>query len=374
MKSMRFSFLVFPLVHKLLFFFINQNMLLEHEVFLYQSMSFFYQSTSFFYQSMVSFFFRTQVFEIYRKFFFFMSSKSKKRKTVQKKPKRQGSVETNEASLETPTATDLTSSHEIDTQSSSSEICISLVSKDIPGQSLEDKEEQSPTFTEPEYNVKWPNQPQSYNDLSDSSVEDCNELQQSKTSVWSNQKKSSVYSPLSEENNYHDDQLQQLEVKTKCRSKRNDIAASIRHTLFSVFNEENLDRIDSNISPIKLAEWKSSLKTKAAYEKLFKDQQILLKIGYTVFKQYENKELPPLHCAFILSICDILLNPKSLSIKCNDKSVMRRVDAFLRAFESKNPITPQIMLEIAEAKANELEIKLKNQKSNNENESFSSSV
>ncbi|CAG8855673.1 34137_t:CDS:1, partial [Gigaspora margarita] len=78
-------------------------------------------------------------------------------------------------------------------------------SKDIPnklpGQSLENKEEQPPTFTEPVYNVKWPDQSQNkkrnlsnnyngYNELSDSSVEECNEL---------HQKKSSVYSPLSEE-------------------------------------------------------------------------------------------------------------------------------------------------------------------------------
>ncbi|CAG8818547.1 16983_t:CDS:1, partial [Gigaspora rosea] len=46
-----------------------------------------------------------------------------------------------------------------------------------------DKEEQPLTFTEPKYNIKWSNQLQSYNDLSDSSVEECNELQQSKTSV-----------------------------------------------------------------------------------------------------------------------------------------------------------------------------------------------
>ncbi|KAF0517620.1 hypothetical protein F8M41_016886 [Gigaspora margarita] len=465
-----------------------------------------------------------------------MSSKSKKRKAVQKKPQKQRSVETNEASLEsykttllvqnnfammisqTPTAINLTSSSEIDTPSSSNEIYVPSVSKDIPnklpGQSLENKEEQPPTFTELEYNVKWPDQSQNkkrnlsndYNELSDSSVEECNELHKKKSSVYSplseecnelHQKKSSVYSPLSEENNYHDnammykDQLQQLEIQrtnetrlftvddfnytitlldskinalyklcrflrkltmldgltekfwniisplnllifkaraykevakqliptnlfpstreyrialesylsehaenfissigenawismfdskilSECHSKRNDIAAAIRHTLFSVFNEEHLDHIDSNISPIKLAEWKSSVKTKAAYEELFKDQQILLKIGYTVFKQYKNKELPPLHCAFILSICDILLNPKSLNIKCSDKSVMRRVDAFLREFESKKPITPQIILVIAEAEANELkEIKLKNQKNNYKNESFSSSI
>ena len=35
------------------------------------------------------------------------------------------------------------------------------------------------------------------------------------------------------------------------------------------------------------------------------------------------------HCAYVLSICDILLNPKSLGIKCNDKSVARQVNAFI---------------------------------------------
>ncbi|KAF0481615.1 hypothetical protein F8M41_023534 [Gigaspora margarita] len=299
-----------------------------------------------------------------------MSSKSKKRKAVQKKPQKQGSVKTNEASLEsykttlsvqtnfaimisqTPIAINLTSSSEIDMLLSSNEIYVPSVSKDIPnklpGQSLKNKEEQPSTFTELEYNVKWPDQSQnkkrnlsndynSYKELSDSSVKEYNKL---------HQKKSSVYSPLSEENNYHDNaityknQLQQLgiqrtnetrllTIKAKYRSKKNDIVAAIRHTLFSVFNEEHLDHINSNISPIKLAEWKSNIKTKTAYEELFKDQQILLKIEYIVFKQYKNKELPLLHYAFILSICDILLNPKSLNIKYNDKSVMRCADAFL---------------------------------------------
>ncbi|CAG8853863.1 6906_t:CDS:2, partial [Gigaspora margarita] len=100
-----------------------------------------------------------------------MSSKSKKRKAIQKKPQKQGSVETNEASLESYKTTlsvqnnfamiisqtiNLTSSSEIDMPSSSNEIYVLSVSKDIPnklpGQSPENKEEQPPTFTEPEYN------------------------------------------------------------------------------------------------------------------------------------------------------------------------------------------------------------------------------
>ncbi|CAG8855103.1 1226_t:CDS:2, partial [Gigaspora margarita] len=74
----------------------------------------------------------------------------KKRKAVQKKPQKQESIETNEASLEsykitlsvqnnfammisqTPTAINLTSSSEIDTPSSSNEIYVPSVSKDIP--------------------------------------------------------------------------------------------------------------------------------------------------------------------------------------------------------------------------------------------------
>jgi len=36
-----------------------------------------------------------------------------------------------------------------------------------------------------------------------------------------------------------------------------------------------------------------------------------------------------MHCAYILSIYDIILNLKSFGIKCNDKSVIRQVNAFL---------------------------------------------
>src|SRR5208282_6802158 len=97
--------------------------------------------------------------------------------------------------------------------------------------------------------------------------------------------------------------------------------------MFSAFGEQRLDHVDSTISPLKLSEWKSSEKTQAAYNDLFTNHDLLTKIGHAVFKQYKEKELPTMHCAYILSICDILLNPKSAGIKCNDKSVMRRVNA-----------------------------------------------
>ena len=36
-----------------------------------------------------------------------------------------------------------------------------------------------------------------------------------------------------------------------------------------------------------------------------------------------------MHCAYILSICDIVLNQRSTEIKCSNRSVVRRVNAFL---------------------------------------------
>jgi hypothetical protein len=102
--------------------------------------------------------------------------------------------------------------------------------------------------------------------------------------------------------------------------------------MFAVFGEDRLDRVDSTTSSIRLAEWKTAAKTRAAYNEIFNNQELLAKISYNVFKEYREKTLPTMHCAYILSICDILLNPKSSGIKCNDKSVAKRVNVFLVNF------------------------------------------
>jgi hypothetical protein len=119
-----------------------------------------------------------------------------------------------------------------------------------------------------------------------------------------------------------------FQIRTKCRSKRNNIAASICHAVFASFGER-LDHIDNNALAAKIVEWKSSERTKAAYKALFSESELLNTIGHAVFKQYRNKDLPTTHCAYIIAICDILLNLKSPGIKCNDKSVVKRVDALL---------------------------------------------
>ncbi|EXX55426.1 hypothetical protein RirG_225490 [Rhizophagus irregularis DAOM 197198w] len=144
------------------------------------------------------------------------------------------------------------------------------------------------------------------------------------------------------------------EIKTKCRSRRNDFAASIRSAMFSVFGEQRLERIDNNSSSMKIAEWKQNQKTRNAFYELFKNHDILTKIGHLVFKQYRDKELHFTHCAYILSICDILLNPNNYSIKCNNKSVTKRVEFFLQAFRNKMQITLQIMEELAEKEVKEV--------------------
>ncbi|GET03194.1 hypothetical protein GLOIN_2v1870636 [Rhizophagus clarus] len=145
------------------------------------------------------------------------------------------------------------------------------------------------------------------------------------------------------------------EIKNKGRSKRNDIAAHIHNAMFATFGKDQLERIDNNTSPVKITEWKNSEKTKKAYEELFTNHELLSKIGYSVFRSHKEEELSTMHCAYILFICDILLNPKSSGIKCNDRSVTRRVHAFLQAFEKNSPATLQMMEEIAEAEEKEAE-------------------
>jgi len=99
--------------------------------------------------------------------------------------------------------------------------------------------------------------------------------------------------------------------------------------MFATFREQQLERVDNNTPSVRIAEWKQNPKTINAYEQLFENHELFTKIGYSVFKQLKGKKLPTMHCAYILSICDILLNPKSSGIKCNDKSVVRRVHTFL---------------------------------------------
>ena len=94
--------------------------------------------------------------------------------------------------------------------------------------------------------------------------------------------------------------------------------------MFAVFGDEKLERVDSSTSSIKLAEWKTSAKTRVAYNEIFTNHELLTRIGFNIFKQYNA-----LRILYIISICDILLNPKSSGIKCNDKSVARRVHVFL---------------------------------------------
>lgn len=150
--------------------------------------------------------------------------------------------------------------------------------------------------------------------------------------------------------------------------------------MFATFGENRLDRVDNNTSSIKIAEWKQSEKTRVAYNEIFSNHELLSKIAHLVFKQSKEEKLSSMHCAYILSICDILLNPKSSGIKCNDKSVVRRVNAFLvsihsiskfkiyflntlqinyidyqRAFEQNNPATQETMLKIAEEEEQEVQ-------------------
>ncbi|CAB4407036.1 unnamed protein product [Rhizophagus irregularis] len=124
-----------------------------------------------------------------------------------------------------------------------------------------------------------------------------------------------------------------------------------RNTWVSLFESkllpEKLERVDSSASSKKIAEWKKSAKTREAYQELFENQGILTKITSFVFKSYEGSELPPEHWVYVLAICDIVLNPSSPGIKCNDKLVLKRVDFLMQSIKNKVTVTPRLLQELA---------------------------
>ena len=96
--------------------------------------------------------------------------------------------------------------------------------------------------------------------------------------------------------------------------------------MFASFREQKLERVDNNTPSLKIAEWKKCAKTREAHKELFTNKGLLTKITTTAFKSYQVKDVPVMHSAYVLAICDIVLNPKNPGIKCNDKAVLKRVE------------------------------------------------
>ena len=55
-------------------------------------------------------------------------------------------------------------------------------------------------------------------------------------------------------------------------------------SMFAAFGNEKLERVDSSTSSIKLAEWKTSAKTRIAYNEIFTNHELLTRIGFNIFK------------------------------------------------------------------------------------------
>ena len=56
-----------------------------------------------------------------------------------------------------------------------------------------------------------------------------------------------------------------------------------------VFGEDRLEKVDNNTPSHYLTEWKSNEKTRAAYDALFGNEELLTTIGYAAFKRYRRK-------------------------------------------------------------------------------------
>ncbi|CAG8525473.1 30940_t:CDS:2 [Racocetra persica] len=124
------------------------------------------------------------------------------------------------------------------------------------------------------------------------------------------------------------------------------------------FTDDQLEIVDSTTSSLKLVEWKNCKKTHDVYNSLFENNELITSICLLAFRQFYDKSPPPMHCAYTMAICDILLNLTSSSIKCSDKSVTRR-----EAYKMNQSISQEKLAEIALEKEEEAAM-AKNKKRN----------
>ena len=103
------------------------------------------------------------------------------------------------------------------------------------------------------------------------------------------------------------------------RSARGTLAAKVRESLFTFFDEDNLPRITTLASPIEISNWKKSGEVKKCYNKLFENKnKVLAKILEKIF----GKNLPkPSHTAFAIAVCTSILDPKSDRIQLSEESM-----------------------------------------------------
>jgi hypothetical protein len=114
------------------------------------------------------------------------------------------------------------------------------------------------------------------------------------------------------------------------RSARSRVSSNIKEAVFAVYGESMLDRINTKATPQAIAAWKSSEKTKNAYNKLFRpvnpDNS-----GETYFDRIVARAWPSttptyIQMAFTVTVCQILLRKHYEKLTMSDQITQNRLN------------------------------------------------
>ncbi|CAG8685084.1 4912_t:CDS:2, partial [Ambispora leptoticha] len=140
-------------------------------------------------------------------------------------------------------------------------------------------------------------------------------------------------------NHYHSNWLSQLLQKIK--NNRGAVLQSVRSAVWRVFGREKLPPLKSNAAAAAIVSWKESQAVSNCYRMLFeKDNKGTLwvyTIARTAFSAVAVPTLTSAHCAFMLVVCDILLNPRLQNVQCTERRMKRCIEKYLQEFEGDGP-------------------------------------
>lgn len=129
---------------------------------------------------------------------------------------------------------------------------------------------------------------------------------------------------------------------------------NVRSAIWRVFGCEKLPPLKSNAVASDIVRWKQSPEVASCFSSLFEQNDDgVFWVAVIARSAFSTTAVPTLsneHCAFTLSVCDILLNPKSKGVICTERKMKRHMERFLVSiyriwFASKNIINEFCIVE-----------------------------
>lgn len=109
--------------------------------------------------------------------------------------------------------------------------------------------------------------------------------------------------------------------------------SNIWQAIFRVFGAQQLPKLPRHADSKSIAKWKKEEKVIKCHEMLFQrnDDGLLWSAVITreAFNETTQANISNYHLAFTLSVCDIILDPKSRGIICNERAMTKHMDHYL---------------------------------------------